>query len=385
MLERLQLSNASRIGLLTAILIVTSGYAQAQDFESIPFSDSRWEISGDDSGLESYRGQPSVRLDNGNGYAQLGQVDFSNGIIEFDFAISSAAGFPGIQFRMQDDLNFEDVYFRAHMNAKDDALAYAPTYDGNSTWQLFHGPGFWGNFTFEFGEWTHARMVISGNQGELYLRDMETPVMFFHDLKMDEQDGLVGMRGGSDVHFANFKIAHVDNYPLKGQAPEWEADPEGVLNLTSWQISDPFNENLVADLTSLDEMTEEVTGWAALEADDSKIANVMRLHGITEQENTVFARVNLSSDSEVAKILELGYSDRVRVFLNGKKLYEGNNGFRSRDYRYLGSIGLFEKVVLPLNEGNNELWLALSESFGGWGVLARLENAGSVSLGGSTR
>jgi hypothetical protein len=44
----------------------------------------------------------------------------------------------------------------------------------------------------------------------------------------------------------------------------------------------------------------------------------------------------------------------------------------TRDYRYLGSIGLFDSVVLPLEAGENEIWIAVSEAFGGWGVMARI-------------
>ena len=46
--------------------------------------------------------------------------------------------------------------------------------------------------------------------------------------------------------------------------------------------------------------------------------------------------------------LELGYSDRAIVYLNGERLYRGNATYRSRDYRFLGSIGLWDTIYLPL-------------------------------------
>ncbi len=144
MLKRFLTNYLVRGCICALTVILSSGDATAQDFQSIPFTDSRWQINGDGSALETYRGRSSMKLGNDNGNAQLSDIVFSNGIIEIDFAISELVGFPGIQFRIQDELKFEDVNFRAHMNAKEDALAYAPTYGGNSTWQLFHGPGFWG-------------------------------------------------------------------------------------------------------------------------------------------------------------------------------------------------------------------------------------------------
>ena len=42
--------------------------------------------------------------------------------------------------------------------------------------------------------------------------------------------------------------------------------------------------------------------------------------------------------------------------------------------------GLFDEVVLPLDRGENELWLAVSEDFGGWGVTLQLPEDGGVRL-----
>ena len=76
----------------------------------------------------------------------------------------------------------------------------------------------------------------------------------------------------------------------------------------------------------------------------------------------------------VATVREMsfGFSDRVRVYLNGRLLYAGNDGYTTRDYRFLGSVGLFDTVALPLQKGDNELAFAVSENFGGWAVVAAI-------------
>jgi hypothetical protein len=76
--------------------------------------------------------------------------------------------------------------------------------------------------------------------------------------------------------------------------------------------------------------------------------------------------------------LNFGYSDTAKVFVNGKLIYAGNNTYQSRDYRYLGTIGLFDSVVLPLHSGENEILIAVTEAFGGWGVMAELENVDGI-------
>jgi hypothetical protein len=70
----------------------------------------------------------------------------------------------------------------------------------------------------------------------------------------------------------------------------------------------------------------------------------------------------------------------VTVLLNGRPLYSGDDAYQSRDYRFLGSIGWYDSVYLPLVEGRNELVMAVSEAFGGWGVQAKLEDLDGVAL-----
>jgi hypothetical protein len=95
------------------------------------------------------------------------------------------------------------------------------------------------------------------------------------------------------------------------------------------------------------------------------------------ERNTVFAAVTLRADDAHPVLVRFGFSDRVRVFLNGRPLYRGNDKFQSRDYRFLGTVGLFDELILPLQRGDNELWLAVSEDFGGWAVTAQLPDGGA--------
>ena len=46
----------------------------------------------------------------------------------------------------------------------------------------------------------------------------------------------------------------------------------------------------------------------------------------------------------------------------------------------LGTIGFFDELYLPFKKGENEIWMAVSEDFGGWGLLAKLENLDGVKI-----
>ena len=84
----------------------------------------------------------------------------------------------------------------------------------------------------------------------------------------------------------------------------------------------------------------------------------------------------MNADKPQTKQLELGYSDTATVFVNGKRVYSGDNTYMSRDYRYLGTIGLFDSVTLSLQSGENEICVAVSEAFGGWGIMGRVTEFG---------
>ena len=71
----------------------------------------------------------------------------------------------------------------------------------------------------------------------------------------------------------------------------------------------------------------------------------------------------------------------LKDFINGKLLFSGDNSYRSRSLRYLGVMTLdHERLALPLVKGDNELIVAVSESFGGWGVTGRFDSLDGLVL-----
>jgi hypothetical protein len=110
------------------------------------------------------------------------------------------------------------------------------------------------------------------------------------------------------------------------------------------------------------------------------ITNLARLVAIGEQSNTTFTRLIIMSEREQIKEMKFGFSDRVRAYLNDHLLYAGTDGFVSRDYRFLGTVGLWDAIYLPLKKGRNELWMAVSENFGGWGIVAAIEDMNGIQI-----
>jgi hypothetical protein len=366
---------ANRIlGLAGIFLFVEAGFGQV-----VPFDSDRWLIEAEESRIEEHQGQQSLFIQGGG--AVIHDSEFMDGIIEYDVVLPDERGFTGAVWRWQDWVNYEEFYLRPHQSGNPDANQYTPVFNGLAGWQLYHGPGYGAPVEYVFKEWQHVKIVVSGQQAEVYLVNMEQPLLFIPELKREPLKGLVGISAGffAPARFANFNFTAMDQPPLVGPAPELVDTPPGTV--TSWLVSNIFDEAVLAGKTRLAVGDKTSHIWVDLNSESTGITNLARVAAIGENANTVFARVVVNSEKRQVKLVQFGYSDRVRVYLNDLLLYTGNNTYRSRDYRYLGTIGYFDELYLSLKKGRNELWFAVSESFGGWGLQARFEDLTGITLG----
>jgi glyoxylase-like metal-dependent hydrolase (beta-lactamase superfamily II) len=346
--------------------------------ESVPFDDERWQIAAVEYEVAEHLGQAALRMKGGS--AVLTDTDVRNGLIEFDIAVSEERGFAGIIFRVQDDDNFEHFYIRPHQSGNPDANQYTPVFNDVSGWQLYYGAKYAAPVSYRFDEWMHVKIIYAGSNADVYI-DSDEPVLRVDDLKREDPSGAIGVHSGnfSAVHFANFKFTKLaDAYKFPHRESADEQPPEGLV--TSWLVSDAFDSAVLDGAKGLNPEVRGERAWTELWTEENGVANLARVQGLRQDKNTVFAAVTLNSDKAQSKEMLFGYSDAASVYLNGTLIYRGNNGYQSRDYRYLGTIGLFDSVVLPLVEGDNEVWIAVSESFGGWGVMAEIPDRAGLSL-----
>jgi hypothetical protein len=372
------MSKTAAIRTWTLILLAASGCsANTGAGEIVPFDSERWTIEATEHRVEDHLGRPSLFLK--GGVARLDDVEFIDGIIEFDIAFTPERGFPGMFWRLQDDRNFEELYFRPHQNGNPDANQYTPIFNGLPGWQLYHGEGYGVPIEYRFGEWMHVKLVVSQERAEAYL-DSDEPFLVIDDLKRDPIAGKIGVEVSdyAPAWFSNFHYEQLSAPPLQTDPRPRQPTPPGTV--TRWAVSNPFAEAALEGRTRLTASALPDLEWSALASEPTGITNLARLAGISEEANTVMARVIVRSDRERIVRAGFGYSDRVRVYLNDRLMYSGDNGYRTRDYRYLGTIGLFDEVWLPLQRGDNELWFAVSEDFGGWGILCRLGALEGIDL-----
>ncbi len=347
---------------------------------TVPFDSGRWRWHAAESRVEDHLGRRSLYLKDGT--AIVDGVSFKDGQIEFDVALTSERGFAGGIWSAQDPSNYEQFYLRPHQSGNPDATQYTPVFNGVSGWQLYHGPRYTVPLVHRFNEWVHVRIVFSGPRAEVYVGGAASPVLFVDELKRDVQPGGVGLSVGTaaGAHFSNFSFTPMAAPPLRGRPGKPEPVPAGVI--PSWRVSDAFPERALEGKVAIGPEDLSARTWTRLETERSGLANLARVQGIEGRRNTVFARKLLRSHREQVKRLDFGFSDRVRVYLNGRLLFCGDDNYQSRDYRFLGSIGYFDALYLPLVKGENELLLAVSEDRvqGGWGLQAKLEDLVQIDL-----
>lgn len=364
--------------LFTAILTLLSflptiGNAQNR----IPLDTVHWEINARSYVLEQFKGQDAIYLQ--GGAMKLKNRTFLNGTIEFDIYLKNTQSFPGIYFRVREN-DGEQWYLRPHLPGKPDANQAAPAVNGITPWQLYFGTKYSFPYDYKYDDWTHVKIVVNGDRAQVFLDYSETPNLswnLFHETKAGE----ILLRGGGlkAMHIANVKVD--DSTPtLLDFKPIERKEIPGLISI--WEISDKFEEKVLSNTGGLNSVIKNRKWGKTIKVEEGTAANISRVQLLRDGKpgNTVFAKVIIHSDRKQTKLFQFGYSDRVVAILNGKPIYRGTNRWRSRDYRYLGTVGLFDGVYLNLKKGKNTLLMAVSEDFGGWLITGKFDDRNGIRI-----
>lgn len=358
--------------IILPFLLVIASLSYSQNI--IPLDTLHWSITTKSFVAEKYKGKNSVYVQGGS--IILKDAEFINGTIEFDVFLKEEQAFPGVEFRVIGG-NSEQFFLRPHLSGKPDANQAAPKVNGITPFQLNFGPKYSFPYTYKYDDWTHVKVVVNDNKAQVFLDYSDKPNLSWYLSHLPAKGG-IAIRGGrfSGMHLADIRVdkkatSLIDFKPI-------ERKPIKEL-IQQWEISDMFEEKKLENANNLNEIINNITWQGKLNIEEGTAANISRIQLLYNGEpgNTVFARVIINSDKNQLKLFEFGYSDRVVAILNGTPIYKGNNKWRSRDYRYLGTIGLFDAVYLNLKKGKNELLMAVSEDFGGWLITGKFkDNAG---------
>ncbi|MEP1778304.1 hypothetical protein [Reichenbachiella sp.] len=359
--------------LVLGVFFTSTALAQ----EIIPIDTSHWKVQARSYLLENYKGKQAIYLQGGS--IKLKDSKFLNGTIEFDIYLKKEQAFPGVVFRAVGG-DTEQFFLRPHLSGKPDANQAAPAVKGITPWQLYFGPRYSFPYEYKYDDWTHVKVVVNNNQAQVYMDYAEKPNLSW-ELTNPVREGELFLRGGgaSGMHLADVMVDE-NNFEMVDFKPIERKPIEGLI--PEWEISDMFEVKLLENPNDVSAVIEARTWGRKVQVEEGTAANISRVQTLYNGKpgETVFAKVTIRSDRDQIKLLEFGYSDRVIAILNEKLIYKGMNMWRSRDYRYLGTVGLFDAIYLDLKKGDNTLLMAVSESFGGWLITGKIQDNQGIKM-----
>ena len=366
---------------LLALPLTAEGEARRIDFR-----DPGWELSGERTRVETLDGRTVLRMTAGR--AIFREIAFQDGTIEFDLHNAVGRSFAFLQFRITADGNYEEVYFRPHKSNLPDALQYTPAYRGRNQWQLYHGPGGTAPASLPAGEWTHIRLEVQGRKAALFVGDSSEPQLVIPRLGHEAGAGAVAFRaslprnietpidGGT---FANLVVRPgVVDYDFSQVA----AVPEEKSAVKKWQLSKSF----VAPEGPVEVLPEEIrqgSNWQTVSALPSGVVELARHVAKPEgsRVGTVLARLRMRAARPGVYRLDLGFSDQASVFLDGRLLFAADHRYSFDAPSRLGLINFDQAAVyLHLGEGEHEVIVAVTDRFGGWGLMAKLDDSSGLTI-----
>jgi hypothetical protein len=353
-----------------------AGALSAQDMtQHIPGAEGEWMLPPEATLVAPYKGRAALWIRSGPRPLRS-DVAFLEGTIEFDVAALPGAVFIGVTFRRESRAQYETVYFRPGDNGAWDALQYMPRVGNASQWQLY--PQYQAPATVPEGQWTHVRIEVEGDAMSLYVGGNGEPALEVPRLRGKPDPGNVGFwaLGNGDNWAAVFSNISIRPSPASGNVGRAAMTPPPADGfITRWDTSPvvPADSGAVLAVPPID-------SWTDVTAEENGLVNLSLRYGQPDGRNTVFLRRRLETSEDGMVPLEIGYSDEVTVFLNGRPLYSGVNRWEGRYPGYLAPVGLgAETVYLPLMRGANDLIVAVTDEAFGWGLIARLPPGNDVA------
>jgi hypothetical protein len=362
------------LGIGLAAVLYAARLAGAQSDGTLSFSDSRWSFVGDSVRVVMRDGREALQLKSGFAYRR--DVALEDGTVDMDVMTTRRRSFVYVMFRMQSDSTYEDFYLRPHKSELPDALQYAPVYQQQSAWQLYHGDDGTAAPAIEPGVWNHLRIVLQGRQAAFFLGDTVKPVLVVSRLGHAPIAGYFALRaflppgtpGSGPIATISRLRIRANHVPFTFPAPRTVPALTGLVR--AWNIGAAF---AAPDTPITAYPPASVAQLRRVETLPKGLLELHRVVPITAAMRNagVVARLDVIADSTAVYPMDLGFSDNVTVLLNGKPLFHRDD-FYDFAGRRDGLIGLGQaRVYLPLNRGRNELALIVTDRFGGWGLMGR--------------
>jgi hypothetical protein len=355
--------------LFTILCVVSQLAAPAQ---SIPMQPGHWSGDSLKTSFQQINGREVLTLNRGTVWAK--DVLFGDGIIEVDISVSPKKSLTGISFRGDQDQTCENIYLRVPLSGREDAIQYAPFFHNEDYWQLY--PEHQAKYVYQDTGWIHMKMIVKGNTAQLFINTDTMPALTVNHLRTANRSGKIGLWSLSEQSFSNFRYTPLQATPFTAIPLRKET---GLV--TSYQLSQAF---------TIDKKTKTLVyprdiplRWDTVSTEEDGLLNIGKYRfkknsGTFEQNSNdlVWIRMDLTSAEALTKKMNLDFTNRIWVFLNGQIIYHGDHSYRLKGPFYKGLIDksfIADALFLPLQKGKNELIIGLSSVANGWGLISKLE------------
>lgn len=330
--------------------------------ESIPMDPARWQAENVE--FVQHKGVQALKIAT-PAKAVLKDLVFSDGTIEFDMEPGNSAG-PGIGFRRSAPGEYEYFYLRPAVKSTQqiDACQYAPVIKNVLIWDLL--PRFQAPAPFRLNEWNHIRIIVSGSRAQIFVNDLAKPVLNIGRLEGNPRAGGILLQG--PAIYANLKIQHGATHGLPSQPL---AEPVDARFVKRWEVSPAAKLQPGTEVTDKD-IPSQTPGWQPLQPERAGLVNLTRLYGLPEGRAVAWLRTSMDRAADGATQVDIGYSEEVWVFANGKLVFAGKNRYlipeerKNPEGRCATTNGQF---TLPLKRGRNDVVVAVANGFYGWGLV----------------
>jgi len=351
---------------------------QKNETNYVSLKAENWEFKPQAVEFLEYKSRPVMKLLTSDAPVILKNVNFSSGTVEYDMEPLDPR-FTSFYFRWQDSRENECFYFRTARAGNPqaiDAIQYAPFLDGVNLWDmLFH---FQTNADFKKNDWNKVKLVISGKQMRAYVNDMMHPALEVSMLEGNVNSGTLAFDG--QVIISNLQVKY---NAVEGLAPEAGIDPmaSDPRFLRKWQVSEPIITAQNIDF-SYEYIPNAETKWADISAERRGLIDLTRRFGKTDGRRIVWLKTNINSDKIQDKMLRFGFSDEVWVIINQKPLYVDKNLYNTPMAKQPDGRCSIENTSfnIPLQVGDNQLMVGVTNFFYGWGIVARLDNLDGIRI-----
>jgi len=263
----------------------------------------------------------------------------------------------GCCFHLADSDNFETIYLAPYAGGRPEAIQYDPVMNGSTTWQVFGDADGIAQAPLQKEHWHLLRIDVWAEIAQVYVDDEGSPEAAF-PLRSGLREGRVGLWGYLPSYVADFELRALADSPPAPPEPKVTVSPGTVRECLVARY-----DRQAGAFIELRPATSEHNGTLCLN-------RVLR----AEPESHAIAACEIDVPPGAQQVvLEIGYSDRARVWWNNVLVHHG-------EWRWDPSEGTdgrirpdHTKVRVPAQPGRHLLLIEVTALEGGfgWGLTAR--------------